>query len=107
MLAWSTDPQRTNGQTQTPPLDQQPFVVPVALPGDNLTPEKVMAFWCDGSRGLYIHPGIWHAGIFPVADEQGFLDRQGQVHARASADTGREFGVCLAGSLRPGGSKEL
>ncbi|MEM7045795.1 MAG: ureidoglycolate lyase, partial [Pseudomonadota bacterium] len=66
------------------------------LPGDDLTPDKVVAFWCDGSRGLYIHPGIWHEGIFPVQDKQRFLDRQGRVHARVSADIGQEFGVYLA-----------
>ena len=47
-------------------LDHQPFVVPVALPGDDLRLENIVAFWCDGSRGLYIHPGIWHEGVFPA-----------------------------------------
>ncbi len=26
------------------PLDNKPFIVPAALPGDNLTPDKVVAF---------------------------------------------------------------
>lgn len=77
------------------PLDKQPFVVPVALPGDDLKPAQVIAFWCEGSRGLYIHPGIWHDGIFPLGDSQRFLDRQGKVHARVSCDFGEEFGVYL------------
>ena len=50
----------------------------------------------DGTRGLYIHPGIWHDGIFPVTDRQRFLDRQGRGHARVSADIGAEFGVYLS-----------
>lgn len=78
------------------PMDDLPFVVPVALPGDDLTPDKVIAFWCDGSRGLYIHPGIWHEGIFPASDRQRFLDRQGRVHARVSCDFADEFGVYLS-----------
>ena len=82
------------------PLEQKPFVVPVALPGDDLKPEDVVAFWCDGTRGLYIHPNIWHEGIFPVADRQRFLDRQGRVHARVSCDFGREFGVYLSVPLK-------
>lgn len=72
------------------------FVIPLALPGDDLAPEKVVAFWCDGSQGLCIHPNIWHEGIFPVQDHQRFLDRQGKVHARVSCDIGQEFGVYLS-----------
>ena len=122
VLGWSTDPQSASITEATAardqvllwhlnyhpdggqlfyPLDQLPFIVPVALPGDNLTPDKVIAFWCDGTRGLYIHAGIWHEGIFPGADEQRFLDRQGRVHARVSADMGQEFGVYLACPLNP------
>ena len=122
VLGWSVDPQRASTETRTSPrdqvllwhmnyhpdggqlfypLDNQPFIVPVALPGDDLTPEKVIAFWCDGSRGLYIHPNIWHEGVFPVEDRQRFLDRQGRVHARVSCDIGKEFGVYLSCPLRP------
>ncbi|HQU67697.1 MAG TPA: ureidoglycolate lyase [Albidovulum sp.] len=117
VLGWSTDPQEASATKATTlrekvllwhmnyhpdggqffyPLDRKPFVVPLALPGDDLTPEKVIAFWCDGSRGLYIHANIWHEGVFPVEDRQRFLDRQGRVHARVSADIGTEFGVYLS-----------
>jgi hypothetical protein len=121
VLGWSTDPQQASSERRTVPrdrvllwhmnyhpdggqlfhpLDNKPFVVPVAPPGDDLTPEKVVALWCDGSKGLYIHPDIWHEGIFPVEDEQRFLDRQGRVHARVSCDIGDEFGVYLSVPLR-------
>ena len=121
VLGWSTDPQYASKETQTVsrdqvllwhfnyhpdggqlffPLEKKPFVVPVALAGDDLSPDKVMAFWCDGSQGFYIHPGIWHEGIFPVEDEQTFLDRQGRVHARISCDIGEEFGVYLSVPLK-------
>ena len=117
VLGWSTDPQNASSDIQTcprekvllwhmnyhpdggqlfHPLDNQPFVIPAALPGDDLAPEKVVAFWCDGSKGLYIHPSIWHEGIFPVHDRQRFLDRQGRVHARVSCDVGQEFGIYLS-----------
>ncbi|MEE8287005.1 MAG: ureidoglycolate lyase, partial [Gammaproteobacteria bacterium] len=82
------------------PLDGKPFVVPAALPGDDFKPEDVVAFWCDGTRGVYVHPGIWHEGVFPVEGEQRFLDRQGKVHARVSCDLGEEFGVYLSVPLR-------
>ena len=121
VLGWSTDPQYASVETQTVgrdqvllwhfnyhpdggqlffPLEKKPFVVPVALAGDDLSPDKVIAFWCDGSQGFYIHPGIWHEGIFPVEDEQNFLDRQGRVHARISCDIGEEFGVYLSVPLK-------
>lgn len=117
VLGWAVDPQRASSEEKTAPRDQillwhmnyhpdggqlffplekKPFVVPLALPGDDLSPDKVVAFWCDGSKGLYIHANIWHEGIFPVTDQQRFLDRQGAVHARVSADIGEEFGVYLS-----------
>ncbi|MEE9322457.1 MAG: ureidoglycolate lyase [Granulosicoccus sp.] len=117
VLGWSCDPQSASSDKATVPrkqvllwhmnyhpdggqlffpLDNLPFVVPVALPGDDLSPANIVAFWCDGSSGLYIHPGVWHEGIFPSANEQRFLDRQGRVHARVSADIGVEFGVYLS-----------
>ena len=117
VLGWSTDPQSASSDIRTcprekvllwhmnyhpdggqmvHPLDNQPFVIPAALPGDDLAPEKVVAFWCDGSKGLFFHPGIWHEGIFPVHDRQRFLDRQGRVHARVSCDVGQEFGIYLS-----------
>jgi len=121
VLGWSVDPQKARVEQATEPrdkvllwhmnyhpdggqlffpLDRKPFVVPLALPGDDLTPDKVVAFWCDGSRGLYVHANIWHEGVFPVEDQQRFLDRQGRVHARVSADIGQEFGVYLSVPLR-------
>ena len=121
VLGWSTDPQYASKETQTVsrdqvllwhfnyhpdggqlffPLEKKPFVVPVALAGDDLSTDRIVAFWCDGSQGFYIHPGIWHEGIFQVEDEQRFLDRQGRVHARISCDIGEEFGVYLSVPLK-------
>ena len=83
------------------PLDPGPFVVPLALPGDDVTPADVVAFWFDGTEGLCIHPDIWHEGVFPLVGRQRFQDRQGRVHARISVDFTDEFGCRL---LIPGGS---
>jgi hypothetical protein len=77
------------------PLDGKPFVVPAAPPGDDLKPEDFIAFWSDGSFGIYLHPGIWHEGPFPVTPSGRFFDKQGKVHARISCDLAREFGVLL------------
>ncbi len=89
VLGWSRDPQQASAERATVerrrvllwhlnyhpdggqlffPLDDAPFVVPVALPGDDLKPNDVVALWCGGGR----------------------------VHARVSCDVGQEFGVYLA-----------
>jgi len=121
VLGWSCDPQHASTIQQTTnrdqvllwhlnyhpdggqlffPLEKKPFVVPLALPGDDLKLENIVAFWCDGSRGLYIHPNIWHEGVFPVGDSLRFLDRQGRVHARVSCDIGEEFDAYLSVPLK-------
>jgi hypothetical protein len=41
-------------------VDGKPFVVPAAPPGDDVKPEDFVAFWSDGSVGIYLHPDIWH-----------------------------------------------
>jgi hypothetical protein len=71
-------------------------VVPLALPGDDVTPERFVTFWCDGARGLYIRPKIWHGAVVPLDDHAEFLDRQGRVHARVSVDFVKEFSCYLA-----------
>jgi hypothetical protein len=82
------------------PLEQSPFLVPLALPGDDVQPEQFVAFWFDGSQGLYIHPNIWHEGVFTCRGTQRFFDRQGAVHARVSVDFAREF-QCLVRAKIP------
>lgn len=94
VLLWHMNYHPDSGQLFFP-LDRQPFVVPAALPGDDLTLDRIVAFWCDGSQGLYIHPSIWHEGVFPTTREQPFRDRQGRVHARVSCNITQEFGVFL------------
>ena len=59
---------------------------PLALPGDNIKVEDFKAFYFDGSKGLYIHPNIWHEGVFPIQEKSSFMGRQGKVHARVSID---------------------
>ena len=94
VLLWHCNYHPDGGQLFWP-LDGKPFVVPAALPCDDLQPESFKAFWSDGSVGIYIHPGIWHEGVFPVNETGRFFDKQGKVHARVSCDLAREFGVLL------------
>lgn len=51
------------------------------------------------TRGVYIHPNIWHEGVFAMSGSQRFHDEQGVVHARVSIDFPREFGCLLEAPL--------
>ena len=97
-LIWRANYHPDGGQLFYP-LRGQSFVVPLALPGDDVTPEKFVSFWCDGRCGLYLHPNLWHGALVPVDDEAEFLDRQGRVHARVSVNFVEEFGCYLGAPL--------
>ena len=98
-LIWRANYHPDGGQLFHP-LKGQSFVVPLALPGDDVTPEKFVTFWCDGRSALYLHPNVWHGALVPLDDEAEFLDRQGRVHARVSVNFVSEFGCYLAAPLR-------
>jgi ureidoglycolate lyase len=99
-LIWRANYHPDGGQLFYP-LHGESFVVPLALPGDDVTPQKFTTFCCDGRRGLYIHPNIWHGAVVPLDDGAELLDRQGRVHARVSVDFAKEFGCYLASPLPP------
>jgi hypothetical protein len=99
ILLWHANYHPDGGQLFWP-LQRKPFVVPLALPGDDISPDRFVAFTFDGSAGLYIHPNIWHEGVFTTAGTQRFLDRQGAVHARVSVDFAKEFGCLLEVPLK-------
>ena len=94
MLLWHANYHPDGGQLFFP-LEPRPFYAPLALPGDDVTPQRFVCFRFDGRQGLYIHPNIWHEGVFGLGGTQRFYDRQGAVHARISVDFAREFGCLL------------
>lgn len=94
ILMWHANYHPDGGQLFFP-LENRPFLVPVALPGDDIQPENFICFLCSGQQGLYIHANIWHEGVFAISGKQRFLDRQGAVHARVSVDFAREFHCLL------------
>ena len=87
---WHTNYHPDGGQLFFP-NDNKPFICPLALLGDNINPNNFKAFYFNGSQGLYIHPNIWHEGIFPTKGKAVFKGKQGKVHARVSIDILREF----------------
>jgi Ureidoglycolate lyase len=94
MLLWHANYHPDGGQLFFP-LQPEPFYVPLALPGDEVTPQHFVCFRFDGRQGLYIHPNVWHEGVFGLRGTQRFFDQQGAVHARVSIDFAREFGCLL------------
>lgn len=94
LLLWHANYHPDGGQLFFP-LDQTPFVVPLAKPGDDVKPEDFVCFRFSGRQGLYIHPNIWHEGVFALKGQQRFLDRQGAVHARVSVNFAHEFNCLL------------
>ena len=70
--------------------------MPLALPGDDVTPERFVCFRFDGSQRP-LHPSRTSGtrACSACAGTQRFFDRQGAVHARVSVDFAREFGCLL------------
>ena len=99
ILLWHANYHPDGGQLFFP-LENTPYIAPLALPGDDVSPEKFVAFYVEAGMGLYIHPNVWHEGVFPLASQASFYDEQGKVHARVSCNIAREFNVFLAISLK-------
>lgn len=98
MLLWHANYHPDGGQLFFP-HEPLPFYVPLAKPGDDVQPEHFVCFRFDGSCGLYLHPNVWHDGVFPLSGTQRFFDRQGAVHARVSVDFPREFQCLLEAEI--------
>eukprot|EP01063_Lacrimia_lanifica_P037881 TRINITY_DN7921_c0_g1_i1.p2 TRINITY_DN7921_c0_g1~~TRINITY_DN7921_c0_g1_i1.p2 ORF type:complete len:109 (+),score=34.49 TRINITY_DN7921_c0_g1_i1:204-530(+) len=86
---------------QDPAVDEAPFPFYVCLGarshGDDIAPEHMRAFKIPAGKGVYIHPGTWHNGIY-VPKEYGpktLITRQGRVHARVSCSWAAEHKALL------------
>ncbi len=94
LLLWHANYHPDGGQMFYP-KSKQPFLLPLALPGDDVMPQDFVCFYFTGKQGAYIHADIWHEGVFAIDGRQEFIDKQGAVHARVSVDFGKEFGCLL------------
>jgi len=94
ILIWHANYHPDGGQLFFPEV-KQPFLSPLAKPGDDVTPEDFICFRFSGNEGLYIHPNVWHEGIFAVRGAHRCYDRQGAVHARVSVHFPKEFDCLL------------
>ena len=91
------------------PEDQSmPFTVCLGLRdhGDDIRPETMRAFHVPAGRGIYLHAGTWHNGVYVARKARDhptktrFLTRQGRVHARVSVNWAAEFGTLLRVPLK-------
>jgi hypothetical protein len=99
LLLWHANYHPDGGQLFFP-ANGEAFVTALALPGDDVTPDRFVTYYVGGGRGLYIHPNVWHEAVFPLATPSTFHDEQGRVHARVSVNFAQEFGVFLAMPMR-------
>jgi ureidoglycolate lyase len=83
------------------PRDGAAFVALLAKPGDDVRPADFVAFFCDGSFGIHIDPGVWHQPVFPLGAAADFDNKQGRVHACIAVDFISEFGCYLEVPLTP------
>jgi len=83
------------------PMTGQPYVVLLAPPGDDVGAADFVAFYCDGSFGVHVDPGVWHQPVFPAGDAMTFYNEQGAVHACVSVDFIAELGLYLQVPLGP------
>lgn len=65
--------------------------------GDDIRPNDMRAFKIPAGKGIYIHPNIWHNGIYieKKYSPQTFITRQGKVHGRVSVNWANEFNKLL------------
>ena len=94
LLLWHANYHPDGGQLFFPKMEK-PFLAPLAKSGDDITPSDFVCFRFSGREGLYIHPKVWHEGIFAMAGEHRFFDKQGAVHARVSVEFPKEFDCLL------------
>lgn len=99
LILWHANYHPDGGQLFYP-TDGQPFVAALALPGDDVKLDDWVAFYCDGSFGICIHPNVWHEAVAPLSGTGSFYDKQGRVHGRISCDFAKEFGHFLSVPLR-------
>jgi ureidoglycolate lyase/seryl-tRNA synthetase len=73
--------------------------VPLALAGDDVTPDDFICFRFDGRHGLYIHPGVWHEGVFGYAGTQRFFDSKAPSMRACRSIFRASFGCLLEAPL--------
>ena len=121
LLGWRVDPAKASEDRE--PVDRsrllvdevnyhddggQAFIAPgvptvflLAPPGDDITPDKFVAVYSDGTYGMNMHPGVWHTAPLPLAERASYDNRQGSIHATVGVWARQEWGLLLDVPLTP------
>jgi hypothetical protein len=84
------------GQIVCPSKDTiDPFILVLGRPGDDIKPSDLIAFYCDGSFGVQILPGVWHQPVIPLNHSSSYRNKQGSIHACVVMDSIDETGVWI------------
>ena len=75
--------------------NETPFILLLALPGDDVKPENFVGFYFDGTCGCQIKPNIWHQPVYPLVKEATFMTKQGAVHGCVCYESVKEHNVML------------
>jgi len=61
------------------PRDKTPFIIVVAEPGEQVTPQQLQAFISNGEQGINYHAGTWHGLLLTPYSDMSFIciDREG------------------------------
>lgn len=91
------------------PKERKPFLVLLGNQGDDIQWDlhkslgvpgyqvtKFACFYFDGSKGLHIHPNVWHQPPIPLTEELEFKDKQGAVHGCVGYDSVKEHDLWMA-----------
>ena len=78
-----------------------PTVFLLAPPGDDITPDKFVAIYSDGTYGMNMHPGTWHTAPLPLAERATYDNRQGSIYATVGLWAREEWGLLLDVPLVP------
>lgn len=82
------------------PLSPVPFILLLALPGDDIQASDYLGFYFDGTYGCQIKPNIWHQPVYPLVNEAYFMTKQGAVHACVCYDSVIEENITLKIKLK-------
>ncbi len=55
------------------PMDERPFLVVVAPPGGDPSPERLRAFVTNGRQGVNYHRGVWHHPLLVLGRDADFV----------------------------------
>ncbi len=83
------------------PKNGEPSIFLVAPAKEDVRPEDFVAFYSDGSCGIYMHPGVWHTNPLTLSGQEVIYERkQGSIYATVDCVLAKECNTWLKIPLR-------